>query len=70
MDKSTFKYCQEYYKVRYNTDKVFICPYFWRDDFVQEKVIDKILKDTKELKVATVEPKLTSQKLSYSFCYM
>ena len=58
-----FKYCQEYYKVRYNTDKVFICPYFWRDDlFVQEKVIDKILKDTKELKVAIVEPNIEQAK--------
>ena len=34
-----------------------------RDDlFVQEKVIDKILKDTKELKVAIVEPNIEQAK--------
>ena len=58
-----FYYCQEYYKIRYNCEKVFICPYFWRDDlFKAENVLDKILTDTNNLRVAVVEPNIEQAK--------
>ena len=58
-----FKYCQEYYKIRFRCEKVFICPYFWRDDlFIKENVLDKILTDTKSLKIAIVEPNIEQAK--------
>lgn len=74
-----FKYCQEYYKVRYNTDKVFVCPYFWRDDLftsngekTREQVLELVMKDTdKNLNVAVVEPNIEQAKnciIPFSIC--
>lgn len=58
-----FKYCQEYYKIKWNCKKVFICPYLWRDDLlIKESIKDKILTDIKDLKVAIVEPNLEQAK--------
>lgn len=64
-----FKYCQEYYKVRYKTDKVYLCPYFWRDDMftidgsTREQVLESVRKNTdKELEVAIVEPNIEQAK--------
>lgn len=58
-----FKYCLEYYKIRYNTDKVFIGPYFWRDDlFKQENTFNKVLTNTQELNIAIVEPNIEQAK--------
>lgn len=64
-----FKYCQEYYKVRYNTEKVVICPYFWRDDMFRvngkskEDVLKRVMKNTSEnLEVAIVEPNIEQAK--------
>lgn len=58
-----FKYCQEYYKIRYKCEKVFIGPYFWRDDlFKKEKALDTVLTDINNLKVAIVEPNIEQAK--------
>jgi hypothetical protein len=41
-----FKYCQEYYKIRYNTEKVFLCPYMWSSVFLEKyNTIDNVLTD-------------------------
>ena len=57
-----FKYCQEYYKIRFKTDKVFICPYFWREDLYRELTIKPELNDLNKLNVAIVEPNLEQAK--------
>lgn len=58
-----FQYCQEYYKIRYKTDNVFISPYFWRNDFlIKDNIIENVLTDINELKVAVFEPNIEQAK--------
>jgi hypothetical protein len=59
-----FQYVQEYYKIRYKTDNVFLCPFFWRDDLFkqQDNIMNKVLTDTDKLKVAIVEPNFEQAK--------
>lgn len=58
-----FKYCKEYYKIRYKCENVYLCPYFWRNDlFESSGVSDQLLTDFNELKVAVVEPNIEQAK--------
>ena len=59
-----FKFCKEYYKIRYRTEKVFVCPYFWREDlFILNDTFNNIKIDVKEnLQIGIVEPNVEQAK--------
>jgi hypothetical protein len=59
-----FKYCLQYYKIRYSTDNIFVGPYFWRNDlFKEHNLMNTIRTDVKEhLRVAICEPNLEQAK--------
>ena len=67
-----FKFTKEYMKFKYNTEHVYVCPYFWRDDlFIEgemntfvEKNVDLMRQDPNnpKLNVAIVEPNLELSK--------
>jgi hypothetical protein len=63
-----FERSKEYYKVKYNTEKVFICPYFWKADLLLEaNTFNKItcntsLQNLSKLNIAIVEPNLSPMK--------
>ncbi len=59
-----FKYCLQYYKVRYATDNILIGPYFWRNDlFKGFDLMNKVRTDVKEhLRVGICEPNLEQAK--------
>ena len=56
-----FKFTQEYLKIKFKTEKIFVCPYIWREDLVKTC---KPLTDLSSLKVGIVEPNLDA----YKFC--
>lgn len=59
-----FKFCKEYYKIRYKTEKVFLCPYFWREDLLKLRdTFDNVKTDVKEnLRIGIVEPNVEQAK--------
>lgn len=59
-----FKYCLQYYKVRYSTDNIFVGPYFWRADlFKEHNLMNTVRTDVKEhLRVGICEPNLEQAK--------
>lgn len=59
-----FQRFQDYYKIRYKTEKVFLCPYLWEPIVLSENIRDNILKDTESLKIGIIEPNLEQSKNS------
>ena len=57
-----FERFQEYYKIRFQTDKVFICPYLWEPITLSKEIYNKTLRDINSLKIGIVEPNLEQSK--------
>jgi hypothetical protein len=56
-----FERFKDYYKIRYRTENVFVCPYLW-EPIALENTEKNILKDTDSLKIGIVEPNLEQSK--------
>lgn len=66
-----FKYCQEYYKIRWKTEHVYLCPYFWGNNLFSDDILDNVLKDINNLKIGVVEPNIEQAKnciIPFSIC--
>ena len=58
-----FEFCREYYKVKYKTDKLFVGPYFWRDDLMlKHNIMKTVNRNFLKLRVAIVEPNIELAK--------
>lgn len=55
-----FAFSKEYLKIRFSTEKVFVCPYFWKDTLFAS-IKDKVLVDTNHLRIGIVEPNIFSK---------